>query len=313
MTPTYPQEDRDCSFLLVVSGWIHQASFLASWQEFKDNMREIVVKAQPGWADVYANQQGKMQGWASLRHREDVVAAFSMCSSATCAETCNRRLYLERYCTHEGMLVHVWETCRSSGRFWLLRCNCSKLFAEVRKGYHSAARCEIDIGGIERLASAGRATYRTDVPQYMSAGTTNGWGQSTMTTYTATTSFGYAIQPIYTTNTYGLSVNVENGAVLTEACGIFIQNLSFKCTPTDLNRLLLTVGRPVEQRLLKNPRTGVFKGAATARFQTQEQAHAALHLHGKKHMGMTISVRMDKETTAVGQVRPPLVVSSYYC
>ena len=86
MTPTYPQEDRDRSFLLVVSGRIHQAQFLASWT--KDYLR--MVEIQAGWADVCDTQrQGKVQGWASLKKREDAVAAFGMCSSATCAETCN--------------------------------------------------------------------------------------------------------------------------------------------------------------------------------------------------------------------------------
>ena len=117
--------------------------------------------------------------------------------------------------------------------------------------------------------------------------------------------------PVYSANPQGMPVNVQHGAVLTEARGIFLQNLSFKCTPSDLNQLLLTVGQPVEQRLIRDSRTGVFKGAATAVFGTQEQAqHAAHYLHGVKHMGMTLSVRMDKETTAIGQTGPPLIVGS---
>jgi RNA recognition motif-containing protein len=108
-----------------------------------------------------------------------------------------------------------------------------------------------------------------------------------------------------------MPVNVRHGAVLTEARGIFIQNLNFKCTPSDFYQLLLTVGHPVDQKLIKDPRTGVFKGAATAVFGTQEQAqHAARYLHGVKHMGMPLSVRMDKETTAIGQAGPPLIVGS---
>jgi hypothetical protein len=97
-----------------------------------------------------------------------------------------------------------------------------------------------------------------------------------------------------------MPVNVRNGAVLTEARGIFIQNLNF-----------LTVGQPVDYRLIRDPRTGTFKGHATAAFGSQEQAQrAAYYLNRVEHMGMTLTVRMDKETTAVGKTGPPLIVGS---
>jgi RNA recognition motif-containing protein len=117
--------------------------------------------------------------------------------------------------------------------------------------------------------------------------------------------------PVYSANSHGMPVNVRHGAVLIEARGIFIQNLSYKCTPSDLRQLLLTVGQPVDYKLLREARTGVFKGSATAVFGAQEQAQYAAHyLNGVEHMGMKIIVRMDKETTAVGQAGPPLIVGS---
>jgi hypothetical protein len=117
--------------------------------------------------------------------------------------------------------------------------------------------------------------------------------------------------PVYSANPLGMPVNVRHGAVLTEARGIFIQNLSYKCTPSDLRQLLLTVGQPVDYKLLRDARTGVFKGSATAVFGAQEQAQYAAHyLNGVEHMGMKIIVRLDKETTAVGQAGPPLIVGS---
>jgi RNA recognition motif-containing protein len=117
--------------------------------------------------------------------------------------------------------------------------------------------------------------------------------------------------PVYSTNSYGMPVNVRNGAVLTEARGIFIQNLNFKCSLSDLHSLLLTVGQPVDYRLIRDPRTGTFKGHATAAFGSQEQAQrAAYYLNRVEHMGMTLTVRMDKETTAVGKTGPPLIVGS---
>jgi hypothetical protein len=213
------------------------------------------------------------------------------------------------------MLVHVWETCRSSEGFRMLRCNCSSLFTEVPDGSHSAGRCGIDLARISSLAGGGRAAYFTSTQQYIPARTTYGYAYPTTQAYATPAMYsGYAMpvqQPVYSANPHGMPVNVRHGAVLTEARGIFIQNLNFKCTPSDLYQLLFTVGHPVDQKLIKDPRTGVFKGAATAVFGTQEQAqHAARYLHGVKHMGMPLSVRMDKETTAIGQAGPPLIVGS---
>ena len=71
---------------------------------------------------------------------------------------------------------------------------------------HSAARCEIDIGRIERLASEGRATYLTSVPQ---AGTKKGYGyrNSTMQTYAVPQFSGHGDQLIHI-DTNGMQVNV---------------------------------------------------------------------------------------------------------
>ncbi|KAI8937770.1 hypothetical protein NX059_005469 [Plenodomus lindquistii] len=95
--------------------------------------------------------------------------------------------------------------------------------------------------------------------------------------------------PVYSTSTNGMPVNVRGGAVLTEARGIFIRNLSYKATLDDLNKLLYTVGIPVDSQLLRDPRTGVFKGLATARFGSKEEAqYAATYLNGREHMGMSL-------------------------
>lgn len=116
--------------------------------------------------------------------------------------------------------------------------------------------------------------------------------------------------PVYSTNTSGIPVNVRGGAVLTEARGIFISNLNYKCGPSDLNALLNTVGRPVDSRLHKDPRTGQFKGSATAKFATKEEAQAAVtQLNQALHMGMTINVRLDTEKTPVGQMDAPVIVN----
>ena len=75
-------KESDGDFLLVVSGTIRYAPYLASWQEFKDHLRKV-VKEQPGWAEVCSSQgyrRGEMQGWCRIRDREDADAVFSTCS-----------------------------------------------------------------------------------------------------------------------------------------------------------------------------------------------------------------------------------------
>lgn len=209
------------------------------------------------------------------------------------------------------MLVHIYKTARSSEGYRLLRCNCSSHFPEVSDGDHSAGRCGIDA---RRLLGAGRAVFAATAAQYLPAQPAYGYSYPATHYTIPAVSLGYGTPsqvPVYSSNPTGLPVNVRRGAVLTEARGIFIQNLSYKCTPTDLQSLLLTVGQPVEYHLMRDPRTNAFKGTATAKFYSKEYAqHAATYLNGREHMGMKLMVRMDKETTAVGQTGPPLIVRS---
>jgi len=119
--------------------------------------------------------------------------------------------------------------------------------------------------------------------------------------------------PVYSTSTNGMPVNVRGGAVLTEARGVFIRNLSYKCTLQDLNGLLLqTVGYPIDIQFLRDGKTGSFKGVATVRFASKELAqYAAKALNGREHMGLTLDVRMDADTTVVGRAEPMVVNGSY--
>jgi RNA recognition motif-containing protein len=117
----------------------------------------------------------------------------------------------------------------------------------------------------------------------------------------------------YARTAFGLPVNVQQGAFLTEARGIFIQNLDYKCTAWDLTQLLLTVANPVDFKLIRDPRTGTFKGSAKAAFATEEDAEKAIKgLHGIQHMGRTLRARQDKEPTIVKRNNEPLIVSSGY-
>jgi hypothetical protein len=221
------------------------------------------------------------------------------------------------------MLVHVWETsCRGDG-YRLMKCNCSTVFPEVQHGGHSDGCCGIDIGKVNQLGGVWASTAAASTPYitaqsrypYAMYAQTPAYALQPQAYAPAPVYPTYALQPppIYSTSTNGMPVNVQGGAVLTEARGIFIRNLSYKCTPEGLNGLLLqTVGYPIYVQFLRDGRTGVFKGAATVKFGSKELAqHAANTLNGREHMGMTLRVRMDTDTTVVGQAKPMVVKGSY--
>lgn len=214
------------------------------------------------------------------------------------------------------MLVHIWQTRRSNEGFRLMECNCSVHFPELLDGAHSPGLCGIDIGRVNQL---GGKSYAATPAQYMPV--QPGYAYAT---YPSTTS--YAIQPVYATQSppmpliisqppvysasnSGMPVNIRDGAMLTEARGIFIQNLSYKVGSDELKNLLYTVGRPIDCKVHRD-RSGVSKGVATAKFASTHEAQLAVtHLNRKPHRGMTLKVRLDQDTTVVGQVGPPLVVN----
>jgi hypothetical protein len=221
------------------------------------------------------------------------------------------------------MLVHVWETSRKGDSYRLVRCNCSAVFPDIPEGSHSSGRCGIDMGRVNQLGSG-----RT-MPAAVSAPCMSAQSGYLYSTYPQAQAYSqqqpgyvhgpvypaYALSspPVYSTSTNGIPVNIRGGAILTEARGIFIRNLSYKCTINDLNALLLqTVGCAIDIQFIQDSRTGVFKGAATAKFASKELAqHAANTLNGRMHMGMTLHVRMDTDATVVGQTEPMVVNGSY--
>lgn len=222
----------------------------------------------------------------------------------------------ETYSRSRGMLVHVWQTHRSNDGFRLMRCNCSVHFSELPDGAHSPGLCGIDIGRVNQLGGKSHVAPPT---QYIPV--QSGYAYPA---YASTTS--YAMQPLYTTqvpsmlpivpqppvysaSNSGMPVNIRDGAMLTEARGIFIQNLSYKVGSDELKNLLYAVGRPVECKVHRD-RSGISKGVATAKFASTHEAQLAVtHLDRKPHKGMVLKVRLDQDTTVIGQVGPPLVVN----
>lgn len=215
------------------------------------------------------------------------------------------------------MLVHVWQTRRSNEGFRLMKCNCSVHFPDLPDGAHSPGLCGIDIGRVNQL---GGKPYAAPPTQYMAV--QPGYPYPTYSStapsfpmppvYAAHASLisPVVIQPaVYSASSSGMPVNIRDGAMLTESRGIFIQNLSYKVGSDELKNLLYTVGRPVDCKVHRD-RSGVSKGVATAKFASTHEAQLAVtHLNRKPHRGMTLKVRLDQDTTVVGQVGPPLVVN----
>lgn len=213
------------------------------------------------------------------------------------------------------MLVHVWHTRLSNDGFRLIKCNCSVHFPDLPDGGHSPELCGIDIGRVIKLDGISYAAHST---HYMPV--QPGYAYAAYPTTSDTIQPIYATQapllppvmvqpPVYAASNSGMPVNIRDGTMLTEARGIFIQNLSYKVGSDELKNLLYTVGRPVDCKVHRD-RSGVSKGVATAKFASTHEAQLAVtHLNRKPHRGMTLKARLDQDTTLVGQVGLPLVVN----
>jgi hypothetical protein len=190
------------------------------------------------------------------------------------------------------MLVHVWESSWRGDGFQLIRCNCSTVFPAVPHRDHSDNRCGIDIrrvkqlGGVRANTAAASTAYMTAQSRYPYTMYPQAPAYAPQPQVYAPApiypAYALPLPPTYSASTNGMPVNVQGGALLTEARSIFIRNLSYKCTLEDLNRLLLqTVGYPIDIQFLRDGRTGVFKGAASAKFASKELAqHATNTLNG---------------------------------
>ncbi|ORX98315.1 hypothetical protein BCR34DRAFT_496205 [Clohesyomyces aquaticus] len=281
------------NYMLIVSGPSQYTPFLSGWQEFKDHIRRI-VNYQPGWAEVMPGPgKGEMQGWCRLEKQADADAAY------------------DHYTISRRLLVHLFRTSRTSSDYRLLKCSCGPYFPDISERSHSPIRSGIHADSVRQYMPK---AYPVPAPQYAMPAAYSWQPYPQAPSYTQMPAYpGPAMQvqqaPVYSASTSGMPVNVRHGAMLTEARGIFIHNLSYQCSSTDLHALLCTVGRPLEWRL-HTDRSGQSKGAATAKFATKEEAnYAASRLNRVAHMGMTISVRLDTDTTVVGQVQPPVIVN----
>ncbi|PVH97920.1 hypothetical protein DM02DRAFT_63953 [Periconia macrospinosa] len=285
-------------YLLVASGQTAYAPYLVGWQEFKDHIRKV-VKEQPGWTHVthaQGQRKGEMQGWCRLRDREDADAVYNC------------------FARSRGILVHVFSTSLRGGQFEMTRCNCMLHFPDVGDRGHSARRSGIDINSVNQTFGGRCSMTIRQTSAVMQTPYTHG-SYYQAPAYAPAPAYPYQTyqpaapqMPTYSQNTSGLPVNLSQGAAITEARGIYIQGLSYQTRDSDLWALICSVGlRPVEAKVQKDAR-GNSKGAATARFSSKAEAqYGVTALNKTTHMGKTLNVRLDVESTVVGHIDPLVV------
>ncbi|KAF2741338.1 hypothetical protein EJ04DRAFT_539477 [Polyplosphaeria fusca] len=300
---SYGNETDIEDFLLIVSAHLHYAPYLAGWQEFKDNIRRV-LEHQPGWANVSpGRRKGEMEGWCTIVKKGDADAAY------------------DNYSKSGGVLVHLFKTSRRSSKYGLLKCNCSPHFPGVSERSHSPNRSGIDSHLVNqtfaKAYSMSASPYSLPSPSPYQYGTYQygisqqpaAYPTATYPAYAIPTQYAMPPSTAYSSNTSGLPVNVGGGAMLTEARGIFIGQLSYSVGPSELHALLSTVGTPIEYNLMRDS-NGASKGSATAKFASAREANDAVkYLNGRHHMGTTITVRYDNNTTVVGQIEGPVIAN----
>lgn len=163
--------------------------------------------------------------------------------------------------------------------------------------------------------------YPLSPPTYSHSGYASASAYTPAPAYATTSAYAYAYnsaqmqqsvpQPVYSTSTSGLTVDISHGGMLTQARGVFISNINYKASKNDVRQLICATGaRPLEITPHKDPKSGSFKGTATAKFSTKEEAQLVVRgLDGRQHMGLTLRARGDLDTTVVGSLQAPLIVN----
>ncbi|KAF2110084.1 hypothetical protein BDV96DRAFT_528278 [Lophiotrema nucula] len=286
--------------MIIASGPVHYAPFLAGWKEFKDNTRQV-LEYQPGWTDVMDGPlSNERQGWCRIDRKSDAESAYA------------------HYITSRQVLVHYFKTSRKDGNYRILKCNCSMLFPGIPPGTHSNSQSGIHVNNVNQYMAR---LYNISTQQYNGPTSTPynyaTYPQAQAYSYPAYATYGVPMptptqQAFYSSNR-GLTVSGHHGVMLTEARGVFISGLSYSVSPKDLNDLISLAGVvPLDiPKMHKDGRTGDFKGVATVKFHSKEDAQrAAAHLNLMQHMGQTINVRLDTDATVVGQIEPTIVNGS---
>jgi hypothetical protein len=278
----------DDRFFLIVSGPATQTPFLSTWQAFKDNIRKS-VEQQPKWVEVDRVRNQTNRGYAEVQNGEDGESAFRKLdiesSNVHTADTVEPGTFSKMDKVHVHLFIDRQRSRQVLSCSRATPCQC----VDITTAPSTTAPPRITLHPMA-LHSSHYSPHCLPTSHYL---------------------MNPAIsKPVYGSDLSGLRVNIRSGGFLTEARSVFIGNLSFGCTPTDLVQLLSTIANPVDWKFINNPRTGVFKGCATASFSTAEAAAAIVdHLNGTKHMGMPLRIRFDKEPTILPD-RSLLIVDS---
>ncbi|KAJ4286247.1 hypothetical protein N0V90_013281 [Kalmusia sp. IMI 367209] len=281
-------------YLVILSGNLRRAPYLESWKKFKDHIRSH-LEEQPGWTDVVKGKtSGEIQGWCKLKNSQDVINVYDGCSKQA--------------------VVHVFATGLRNGYYDLLKCNCNQYFGLGEKD-HSPVRSGIDVEAVNIATSrshASSAHYAAPTQPTQAMYPTYPYASYYQTqSYMPASVHPYAmpsIQPAYSQSSGGLPVNLSRGAVVTEPRGVFIQGLNYSVGNTELHALLNGIGLVPEQARVHKDTKGYSKGVASAKFSTKAQAEYAVSvLNGRTHVGKTITVRMDVNSTVIGSLEPLVV------
>jgi len=126
-----------------------------------------------------------------------------------------------------------------------------------------------------------------------------------------------ARSPVYALSSSGTPINTSNGTIRTEARGVFISGLNFKARTKDVEGVFGRAGEITKCELQKDASTGKSKGNATIQYSSAVEAQQAIEMfNGKSYMSMKLTVRRDKEATAIspppaqaGRNNEPIIVN----
>lgn len=307
------KKDADGDYLLVASGQIRKAPYLADWKGFKDHIRKV-VKEQPGWTNVYEGQaRGEGQGWCRLKDKEDANAVYSLWQTLHSCDYFADHISPDAY--SRQVVIHVFATSLRTGYWDLLKCNCNRHFGVGDRG-HSPGRSGIDVNAVNQIFGRRGIVSATHhaAPAQPTHATYQYASYYQNPPYTPAPVYSYyspPAQPVYSQSSGGLPVNLSHGAVITEARGIFIQGLNYSVGNSELATLLSSYALRPDQVNVHRDARGASKGVATASFPTKAEAErAASALSGITHTGKTLTVRMDTNSTVVGSLEPFVVDGS---
>jgi RNA recognition motif. (a.k.a. RRM, RBD, or RNP domain) len=316
------------------------------WQPFKDFVRSLLPRNQPGWTDTWRPIKA---GVFSVKTEDDAQTAY--CTYQTSCLT-TRLLTLKGSLTHgqvlgRELLVHYFDVS-GPGAGKLVKCNCAAYFGTSgHSETRSSAMAQLEHWvGTQQLQQPQIAvspqhqavapypfpgTYPAPATYHLTPEATQPSGYySTTPSMVVPPAFGYGQPsygqaypgqaapmidprtgyPMYTRNDNGLSVNVSQGVIQSERRGVHITGLKGGVTRSDLKKLLGKAGNALQYDLHTDGVSNQPKAYAIAFFATSEEArHAIRYLNNYEYRGMKLKARAAKDLPTLEQPSPPVIVN----